>query len=219
MLWLAGLVVLALLAAFLIPKLGEGDEPIDDRATGEPRRQAAAEQNDAAQDPAPPADTTEDTATGTGDEGAEPATGVAAGSSTYEDPAVGYSISYPNGWEVVPIDTRTDFREADTGRYLRIQYTETPGPDAYAKIEDAIEPDFASRHPDYQRVQLTETTFAGTDNGALWEYTYEGQHAYNLQFVTADGEYGFALNFQTPEDQWEESQDLWESFKASFVLP
>ncbi len=139
--------------------------------------------------------------------------------TTYEDPAVGYQISYPSGWDVVPLDTRTDFRESGTGRYLRIDYTETPGPDAYDRIEQSGEPSFASRHPDYERVQLTETTFAGSDNAALWEYTYEGQRAYNLQFVTADGEYGFALNFQTPAGQWDESQDLWESFKASFVLP
>ncbi|MDP9069151.1 MAG: serine/threonine protein kinase [Actinomycetota bacterium] len=212
--WLAALVVLGLLAAFLIPKLGGGDDATEEPA-GQGRRGGAAAgarepAEDTAEEVAAPADEADDAA---------PADPPAEATTTYEDPAVGYQISYPSGWDVVPLDTRTDFKEAGTGRYLRIDYTETPGPDAYDQIEQSGEPSFASRHPDYERVQLTETTFAGTDNAALWEYTYEGQHAYNLQFVTADGEYGFALNFQTPEDQWDESQDLWESFKASFVLP
>ena len=222
LLWLGGLVLLALLAAFLIPKLG--DEPAADDTTQRPERngQAAGNANDdageGAQDPAEPAHDDDDASAG-GSTSADDAPAATEGVSTYEDSAVGYTISYPDGWDVVPIDTRTDFKEAGTGRYLRIQYTTAPGPDAYGKIEESIEPSFASRYPDYQRVQLTRTEFAGTDNAALWEYTYQGQHAYNLQFVTEDGQYGFALNFQTPEDQWEESQDLWAAFQESFVLP
>lgn len=205
--WLGALVVLALLAAFLIPKLG-ADDPVADEPQAKPdnKKEQAATGEQEETEPASDEDPDE-----------EPV--APDGFNTYEDSAVGYTISYPEGWDVAPIDTRTDFREPDTGRYLRIDYTTEPGPDAYARIEDSIEPSFASRHGGYERVQLTQTEFAGTDNAALWEYTYEGQHAYNLQFVTEDGEYGFALNFQTPEGQWEESQDLWEAFKATFVLP
>lgn len=206
--WLGALVVLALLAAFLIPKLG-ADDPVADEPRAKPdkkKEQAAADDGDDDTQPA-------------ADDGSEEEPVAPEGFNTYEDSAVGYTISYPEGWDVVPLDTRTDFREPDTGRYLRIDYTTEPGPDAYARIEDSIESTFDSRHEGYERVQLTQTEFAGTDNAALWEYTYEGQHAYNLQFVTEDGEYGFALNFQTPEGQWEESQDLWEAFKATFVLP
>ena len=205
--WLGALVLVALLAAFLIPKLG-GEEPTENEGAGKDNKKNQAAAGPAAED----------------DREAEPATDTAntastEGMNTYEDSAVGYTISYPDTWDVVPIDTRTDFKEAGTGRYLRIDYTTEPGPDAYDKIEESIEPSFASSHPDYERVQLTQTEFAGTDNAALWEYTYEGQHAYNLQFVTEDGQYGFALNFQTPEDRWEESQDLWAAFQESFLLP
>ncbi len=205
--WLGALVLVALLAAFLIPKLGE--EPANDGAGRRERNRQAAGNADPGRDEAPADDTS------ASDDDASSAEDF----DTYEDSTVGYTISYPEGWDVVPIDTRTDFKEADTGRYLRIDYTTEPGPDAYDRIEESIEPSFASSHGDYQRVQLTKTEFAGTDNAALWEYTYEGQHAYNLQFVTADGEYGFALNFQTPEDQWEKSQDLWAAFQESFLLP
>lgn len=213
--WLGALVVLALLAAFLIPKLGDEPAADDTGRQRERNRQAAGngaqEENDAAAEPADDAEAADTSSTDTA--------ASTEGFNTYEDSAVGYTISYPDGWDVVPDGTSTDFKEAGTGRYLRIQYTTTPGPDAYAKIEESIEPSFASRYPDYQRVQLTKTEFAGTDNAALWEYTYKGQRAYNLQFVTEDGEYGFALNFQTPADQWEESQDLWATFQESFLLP
>lgn len=204
--WLGALVLLALLAAFLIPQLTDEDDP-GASDPGRDRRGAAAGNNKNEDQPAESED--------------EPAEPAPAGEemTTYEDEAVGYSIEYPSDWEPVPIDSGTDFTEPDTGRYLRVQYTTEPGPDAMERIEDSIEPSFESDHGDYERVQLTPTSFAGTDNAALWEYTYEGQHAYNLQFVTADGEYGFALNFQTPEDQWEESQALWETFKSTFQLP
>ncbi len=222
--WLAGvgaLAALALVAAFLIPKLDDGGAPAEGSQTRDDRAAAAQQdkEGNAAGDQGAGQD--DDAAVAEPGEPADPAdTGgeIPAGFNTYNDSTVGYTISYPGDWDAVPIDTRTDFREG-TGRYLRIDYTQTPGPDALAQIEDALEPGFIGRHPSYERVQLTPTEFAGTDNAALWEYTYEGQRAYNLQFVTADGEYGFALNFQTPENQWEASQDLWETFKATFVLP
>lgn len=203
--WLGALVLLALLAAFIIPRLG-GDDGDD----GRQRNNQAAEQDRQGEDDERSVGEEEsDTGEGGGPEGF----------NTYTDSAVGYTISYPSHWDVVPIDTRTDFKEPASGRYLRIDYTDSPGEDAYARIEDSIEPDFSSGHDDYERVQLTETEFAGSDNAALWEYTYEGQHAYNLQFVTSDGEYGFALNFQTPEDEWDDSQALWETFKETFEPP
>lgn len=207
--WLGALVIAALVLAFVIPNLGEeegtGDDPGRERrqrgaATGNSGDEGASEEEPAEEDPAE-----------------EPA--APEGWNTYTDEATGYTISYPDGWDVSPIDTRTDFKEPDTGTYLRIDYTDEPGPDALAQIEESGEPSFSSKYGDYERVQLEPTEFAGTDNAALWEYTYSGQHAYNLQFVTSDGEWGFALNFQTAEENWEESQDLWEQLKASFRLP
>ncbi|MFP5351117.1 MAG: serine/threonine-protein kinase [Actinomycetota bacterium] len=203
--WLGGLVILALLAAFILPRLGGDETGSEGRRRGQ--KQGAAADNQSA----------EDGDTAPAEDAEEPA--VPEDWNTYTDEATGYTISYPADWDVAPIDTRTDFVEPGTGTYLRIDYTDEPGPDAMAQIEESGEPGFASSHGDYERVQLTPTTFAGTDNAALWEYTYEGQHAYNLQFVTADGEWGFALNFQTAEENWESSQGIWEQLKASFQLP
>lgn len=207
--WLGGLVILALVAAFLIPNLGsETDEPSRERRNE--RRGAAGGGGGGAEE-----DAEETGQEDTGED--EPA--APEGWTTYTDEATGYTISYPAEWEVAPADTTTDFEDPASGTYLRVDYTTEPGPDALAQIEESIEPNFTSDHPDYERVQLTPTSFAGTDNAALWEYTYEGQHAYNLQFVTEDGEWGFALNLQTSEEDWEASQDLWEQLKASFQLP
>lgn len=212
--WLGGLVLLALLAALVIPNLGQDDPDDASRARRDNDNQAAGnpQPDDADERDEPSLTEDEESDTGQG--------GGAEGFNTYEASGVGYSISYPSEWDVDPLDTtRTDFKEPGSGRYLRIDYTETPGADAYGHIEESLEESFSKRYPDYQRVQLTKTNFAGTDNAALWEYTYRGQHAYNLQFVTADDEYGFALNFQTPEEEWQDSQPLWETFKESFRLP
>jgi hypothetical protein len=144
---------------------------------------------------------------------------------TYTDPGAGWSIEYPSDWDVVPesVDSDSvDLTDPAGGRYLRVDWTDQPGPDAMAALETQA-PSFGAQHGGYQEIQLAPTTFAESDNAGLWEYRYEDGgatlHAYNLQFVTSDESYGFALNFQTSEGQWESSQGLWESLKASFELP
>jgi eukaryotic-like serine/threonine-protein kinase len=209
--WLGALVVLGILAALIIPNLGENEQPAD-----APENAANQNDNDPASDPA-------DASEGQGQDAVaaegQPAAGVAPeGFELYEHES-GYTIAVPEGWSTEPDGVQTRFIEPETGRYLLVEYTESPGPDALARIEDSGEDAFAAEHPSYRRLALEPTTFAGTDNAALWQYEYEGQIAYNLQFVTADGEWGFALNFQTPRSQWEESQELWETFKETFTLP
>ena len=216
--WLGALVLLALLAAFIIPNLGEDETPSDEPNNNRNRNNQAAQNNQQNGENEEAGEGDEPSLT-EGEEADDGSGGGPEGFNTYEDSAVGYSISYPSEWDVVPIDTRTDFKEPGSRRYLRIDYTDSPGEDAFGHIEESLEPNFRSRYGDYERVQLTETSFAGSDNAALWEYTYRGQRAYNLQFVTADGAYGFALNFQTSEDEWEDSQPLWETFKETFQLP
>jgi hypothetical protein len=143
---------------------------------------------------------------------------------TYTDPS-GWSIDYPADWGIEPqsVDADSvDIADPAGGRYLRVDWTDQPGPDAMEALEGQA-PNFGNQHSNYQEIQLTPTTFAGSDNAGLWEYSYEdggaSLHAYNLQFVTSDGGHGFALNFQTTEEQWEASQDLWGAFMDSFEAP
>jgi tRNA A-37 threonylcarbamoyl transferase component Bud32 len=145
--------------------------------------------------------------------------GVAVdGWERYEDPDAGYRVSYPAGWTVDPVsDTITDFRDPETGSYLRLDWTATPGDDPVAAWE-AASASFDSRHEGYREIRIDATTFGG-DPAAEWEYAYtEGGaalHAINLGIVTDT--YGYALNFQTSEASWQESQALFEALKDSFV--
>ena len=154
---------------------------------------------------------------------AAPAAAVPAGWATYTDPKTGYTVAHPQGWRVQARDgTRTDFTDPATGSYLRIDWTDEPGPSAQGAWEN-LEKDFAAKHPGYERVRMEPTTFQGSKNASLWEYTYPSGgatlHAYNLGFVLGDDDYGFALNFQTREENWASSQPLWEQLKAGFTPP
>ncbi|HEX2294712.1 MAG TPA: serine/threonine-protein kinase [Actinomycetota bacterium] len=156
---------------------------------------------------------------GEGDAQAEPDVDPALPELTvYEDPEAGYRVSYPAGWTVNPLgDTRTDFRDPETGAYLRMDWTPAPGDDPVAAWESQSA-SFATRHDGYEELRIDETTFQGFP-AAEWEYTYvDGGaelHAINIGVVTDT--YGYALNFQTPAGDWEESQALFEAIKESFV--
>jgi serine/threonine protein kinase len=144
-------------------------------------------------------------------------TRVPAGWAQYEDPDVGYRISYPPGWTVTPLgDTRTDIRHPGNGSYLRIDWTDTPGDDPVAAWESLSE-SFAASHENYNELTIKPATYKGYD-AAVWEFTYSEAgadlHAIDLGFVT--GNYGFALNFQTRAENWEASQEMFDSFKESF---
>ena len=145
---------------------------------------------------------------------------VPAGWEAYTDPTVGYEISHPPGWDPVVLDgTRTDFRDPETGAYLRVDWTDTPGPSpvkawrSYAKV-------FAAEHEGYRKIRIDPAEYQGY-RAAEWEFTFEEDgvtlHGLDLGFVT--GDFGFALYFQTSEDEWEALQDEFEGFKASFEVP
>jgi eukaryotic-like serine/threonine-protein kinase len=140
--------------------------------------------------------------------------------SRYRDPAVGYRIRYPEGWEVAQLDaTRTDFRDPESGTLVRVDWTDQPGPDPVAAWESYSQ-DFAADHEGYQEIRIDPAEFQGY-SAAEWEFTYvEGGttlHAIDLGFVT--GDFGFALFMQAPEDEWADMQDEFEAFKASFRAP
>ena len=210
--WLVPVVAIAALFAGLV---WFGTSRRDDRSADGP---AAATTTTAAV--AESSTTTEREATTSTTEGSKPDSSIPDGWTTYTDPKVGYRIGHPEDWKPTPLDgSRTDFRAPDA-RYLRVDWTDKPGPSARLAWE-VQEKSFAARHPGYQRVRLEDTTFQGHP-AALWEYTYPSGgttlHAYNLGFVV-DGKYGFALNLQTKQDQWDGTQDEWREFKESFRAP
>jgi serine/threonine protein kinase len=153
-------------------------------------------------------------------EGEEGGDDVPADWVTYTDREVGYRVAHPPGWQVRSRGgTRTDIVDPDTGSYLRLDWTATPGPSPEAAWESQSK-SFGARHDDYQEVRIEPTTFKGFD-AAEWEFTYTDGgarlHAIDLGFVTDT--HGFALNFQTHERRWDDSQDVFDAFKASFYVP
>ena len=114
----------------------------------------------------------------------------------------------------------TDFRDPDTGSYMRVDWISPPGEDAVAAWE-AQSASFEGNHENYVNLGIEGTEFNGWE-AAEWEYTYSDGgadlHAINLGFIVSE-EYGFALNFQTHEENWTASQEIFEAFKASFEPP
>jgi hypothetical protein len=135
---------------------------------------------------------------------------------TYVDEATGYRVSHPDGWRVSrPGDNRVDFREPGSSTYLRVDWIKPPGSSPVGAWQ-AQSASFRSRYGDYREISIEATPYKGFD-GARWEYTYSGQHASNLGFVTP--EYGFALNFQTSAGDWASSQDLRAQLEEGFRPP
>jgi hypothetical protein len=150
---------------------------------------------------------------------AAPAATSAKDLAPYTDPQTGFTISYPKSWTVQTSGTLTDFRDPDTGAYLRVDHVQPAGPSpegAWVELEKS----FSADNPNYQRIRIEPTTYSGYRAG-IWEYTYSGSgadlHAADLGFITA--RYGFALNFQTRASDWDRLQPVFQAFKDSFKAP
>lgn len=206
------LLALGIAALIALPMLLGGTS--DDESRG---RDEGAAQVDGGEDAQDEADTSD------GQEGSDPADAAVAPAEweTYEDATAGYTLEYPPTWEPrARAGNRIDFTDPSNGTYLRVEWTDAPGDDVIARLEE-IAGDFGSRRAGYEQHQLTATEYLGYPAG-LWEYSYEdggaSLRAYNLQFVIED-EWGFALNFQTREEDWSGSQEVWEALKAGFQPP
>jgi len=212
LMWTAALALLliAVLAAAALLNSRDGAGGGDRE---QPRNAAPADQGNRPEDEAPAEEET----------GEEPSGAVPADweTFTYDDP--GFSISHPPEWEIQEGSCDADcidFRDPTTRSYLRLDWQSPPGDDAVAAWEDQSE-SFGAEHEDYEEIGIEQVSFKGSDNAALWEYTYsEGGaalHAYNLGVAFED--YGFALNFQTHEENWDAQQELWDAFQESFEPP
>ncbi len=139
-----------------------------------------------------------------------------AGWSAYQDPAGGYTIGHPPGWQVQPLTAnRTDFRDPATGTFVRVEWTDTPGADAAGAWREA-EPGFRSRNANYEGLGISPVTYRDYP-AALWEFRHGSGatlHTGNLGFIAAGR--GYALMLRTPESQWAASQPLFEQFKQAF---
>ena len=143
-----------------------------------------------------------------------------AGWTYFKDSATGYRLAKPTDWTVAhPYQSTTDFKNPRGGMYLRVAWL-YPAHESAKEDWEIYSKDFAKRHTGYRELQITETKFKGFP-GAIWEFEYTSGgtrlHAVDLGFI-ANG-YGLALNFQTRADLWDSSQDIFDTFKASFSPP
>ena len=137
----------------------------------------------------------------------------------YTDPQTGFTVSYPKGWTVRTDGTLTDFRDPESGTYLRVDHIEPPGPSPEGAWFE-LEKSFAAENANYQRIRIEPTTYNGYRAG-IWEFTYTSGgaqlHVVDLGFITP--RYGFALYFQTRAADWDRMQPTFQAFKDSFKAP
>jgi eukaryotic-like serine/threonine-protein kinase len=137
----------------------------------------------------------------------------------YTDDAIGFSIRYPPGWTIRRTGNQTYFVHPDNIAYLEVDHQQPPAADPLKAWED-LERNFAASHPSYAKIQIAPSTFQEFP-AAIWEFTYNDNgvdlHTLDLGFVTP--KYGFALLFQTRAEDWDQLQDVFDSFKAAFRAP
>jgi hypothetical protein len=142
---------------------------------------------------------------------------VPAGWQTYTNEQAGYTVAYPAGWRVEPAGgPRIDFRDPETGTYLRIDWTNEPKADPVADWREQSQ-QFASSHQGYEEIRIAPYDYRDYV-AAGWEFRYSDGgtrlHALDLGFVA--GDQGYALYFQTKEERWSASQDLFTKLRESF---
>lgn len=145
----------------------------------------------------------------------EPAAGTApAGFRLHDDPT-GFSVAVPDGWTVERESTYVDFEDPASGRYLRVDQTNQPKGDPYADWV-AQEEIVSQRLTNYDLIRIDALDYRGWE-AADWEFTYgtSGTHVLNRNVLT--GPMAYALYWSVPATQWEQSQQLFEVFAATFV--
>ena len=145
-----------------------------------------------------------------------PGSAVPAGFRAHTDPT-GFALAVPEGWRRSTQGSRTYFREPGGGRFLQVDQTTDPRPDAVADWE-AQEGAVAERLSGYRRIRLEPVEYRGWD-AADWEFTWRSDgrllHVLSRNIRVSD-ERAYALYFSVPDDRWAESRPLFDTFAATF---
>jgi hypothetical protein len=160
--------------------------------------------------PSSPAETSQESSPPpTTDEGQAP-----AGFTTYEDPS-GFSVAVPEGWQAEQVSpTAVDIKEQGGTRFLRIDQTDTPKDDPQ-KDWERQEKRVQNELPNYQRIRIDEVDYNGWP-AADWEFTFgDNTHVLNRGFVPSE-DTGYALYLSTPEEQWADSQGIFQTAADTF---
>ncbi len=211
-----GALMLVVAAAITVPVLtSDRGEDAGDRATTATTDPASGATGDAGGDASPSPTDREVVPSSTVPSGR--AAALPAGWAPYRDPQGAYTIGLPPGWRVEPTGSanRVDLVDPDSGSFLRIEWTSSPGADPAQAWRD-LASSFASRNANYRELGIGPAAYRDYD-AALWEFTHGGGqtlHTGNLGFVAAGR--GYALMLRTPEALWDASQPLFDQFQQAF---
>lgn len=154
---------------------------------------------------------------------AAPATSAAAalpaGFARYRDPQDGFQLAVPTGWRPVRHDTRVDFDDPGSGRFLRIDTSDTPQADPYTNWVE-YEQVFRQGKSDYQNLGIRRVSY-GADKGwtcADWEFRLGDTHVLDRNILVSPRR-AHAIYWSTPESLWNtaESRRIFQVATATFV--
>jgi hypothetical protein len=142
------------------------------------------------------------------------------GFTRYTDPSDGFSVVVPSGWHPVRRDTRVDFDDPSSSRFLRIDTSGTPLPDPYQNWID-YERQFRQGKADYRLIGIRRVTDYRPDEGwttADWEFTLGGTHVLDRNIRVSDAR-AHAIYWSTPESRWNsaDSRQILRLAEQSFV--
>jgi eukaryotic-like serine/threonine-protein kinase len=217
---LAGLLVLVLaaVAAVLVPMLsGGGQEQATGPTTPSARPTTAAPSsrpttaNPTTANPttANPTTASRTTAAPTRSTVSSPAPATGSrvtppsGFTRYTDPRDRFSVVVPSGWRPIRRDTRVDFDDPASSRFLRIDTSDRPLPDPYQNWID-YERQFRQGKADYRLIGIRRVADYRPEEGwttADWEFTLGGTHVLDRNIRVSDAR-AHAIYWSTPQDRW-----------------
>jgi hypothetical protein len=143
-----------------------------------------------------------------------------AGFTRYTDPRDGFSVIVPAGWQPVRRDTRVDFDDPASSRFLRIDTSDTPLPDPYQNWVD-YERSFRQGKTDYRLIGIRRVPDYRPEAGwstADWEFTLGRTHVLDRNIRVSSAR-AHAIYWSAPSSQWDSpaSRRIFDLAAASFV--
>ena len=126
-----------------------------------------------------------------------------AGFTRYTDPRDGFSLIIPSGWRPVRRDTRVDFDDPGSSRFLRIDTSDTPLPDPYQNWVD-YERQFRQGKSGYRLIGIRRVPDYRPSEGwstADWEFVLGGTHVLDRNIRVSSAR-AHAIYWSTPDSQW-----------------
>lgn len=142
---------------------------------------------------------------------------VPSGFRLVRDPS-GFRVAVPDGWRRSKEGTRTYFKEPGGRRFLMVDQTRQPKPDALSDWRQQ-EQYVSQRLNGYQRIGIRRVDYRDF-NAADWEFTWQPSsgplHVLNRNIRVSDRR-AYAIYWSTPSAQWNSSRRYFSTFADTFT--